>query len=68
MGRVGVENMNGTRQSSDLKGWKGWLIRMGGVGGCRKRSNEKDKLQHNKALIFPHASLLFFEAKACKIQ
>lgn len=40
----------------------------GGVDGCRERSNQKDELQHNKALILPHTSLLFFEAKACKIQ
>lgn len=58
--------MNNTRQKSDLERWKGWLIRLG--GGCRRRSNWKGRLQHNKALILPHTSLLFFEAKSCKIQ
>lgn len=51
-----------------LERWKGWLMRLGGVDGCRRRSNWKGRLQHNKALILPHTSLLFFEAKSCKIQ
>lgn len=47
----------------------GWVCVWGGaVDGCRRRSNWKGRLQHNKALIRPHTSLLFFEAKSCKIQ
>lgn len=48
-------------------GWGGGCM-WGGVDGCRRRSNWKGRLQHNKALILPHTSLLFFEAKSCKIQ
>lgn len=33
--------MNATRQSSDLEGWKGWLIRMGGLMGAGRGQTRK---------------------------